>query len=214
MRKVEHIIWDWNGTILDDAWLCVEILNDMLAKRKLPTVTEDTYSDFFDFPVINYYKLVGFDLNKEPFELLSKEYMDTYEKRKFECSIHSYFHEIQPNIKSKNIKQSILSAYAENYLFDVLNKFNILDEFTYVSGLKHIMADTKIGNGIKLINKIDIPKVNCILIGDTIHDADTADAMGIEYVLVPAGHNSLNRLKSRTNNIIRSIDDLNRIFQF
>ncbi|MDH5646585.1 MAG: hypothetical protein OEZ01_11285, partial [Candidatus Heimdallarchaeota archaeon] len=31
--RYEHIIWDWNGTLLDDAWLCVEIMNSMLAKR-------------------------------------------------------------------------------------------------------------------------------------------------------------------------------------
>ena len=37
-RKYSHILWDWNGTLLDDAWLCVEVMNSMLAERDLPQI--------------------------------------------------------------------------------------------------------------------------------------------------------------------------------
>jgi phosphoglycolate phosphatase len=70
MKQIEHIIWDWNGTILDDFQLCVEIINGMLIKRNMPTITKDEYSDIFDFPVKKYYKRIGFEFHKDSFESL------------------------------------------------------------------------------------------------------------------------------------------------
>ena len=208
MQQIKHIIWDWNGTILDDSQLSVEIINNMLIKRNIPIMTKDEYSDIFDFPVKNFYKKIGFEFHKDSFESLSQEFLSTYEKRKYECKLRSYFIELQPIIKTNNIKQSILSAHPDEYLKEILFHFNILDLFTHISGLKHILADSKIENGKKLIKEINISKENCLFIGDTIHDLAAAEAMGIEYYLLPSGHNSEQRLKNRTNKIINDFNDI------
>ena len=63
MKKYNHIIWDWNGTLLNDRWLCVEAINQALNKRNLPMLTEGKYKDVFSFPVEDYYKKVGFDFS-------------------------------------------------------------------------------------------------------------------------------------------------------
>ena len=55
----QHIIWDWNGTLFDDAGVCLDIMNGMLARRNLPHLTPERYEEFFDFPVIDYYRRVG-----------------------------------------------------------------------------------------------------------------------------------------------------------
>ena len=36
LKKYTNIIWDWNGTLLDDAWLCVDVMNGMLKEHGLP----------------------------------------------------------------------------------------------------------------------------------------------------------------------------------
>ena len=51
MERTKHVIWDWNGTLLDDAVLCVEVMNVVLARRKLPPLTAERYADRFRFPV-------------------------------------------------------------------------------------------------------------------------------------------------------------------
>ena len=53
LSKYKHIIWDWNGTLLDDVWLCLGIVNKMLSKRDLPTINSNEYRNIFDFPVQN-----------------------------------------------------------------------------------------------------------------------------------------------------------------
>ena len=41
--RYKHIIWDWNGTLLDDRWLCIEAINQTLTKRNMNTITDDEY---------------------------------------------------------------------------------------------------------------------------------------------------------------------------
>ena len=68
--KYTHVIWDWNGTLLDDNWLCVEVMNTLLSSRNLPLLTLERYRDIFDFPVKNYYEKLGFNFKKESFEIV------------------------------------------------------------------------------------------------------------------------------------------------
>ena len=77
--QVRHVIWDWNGTLLDDAWLCREIMNGQLRKRGLPTLRAERYEAIFDFPVEGYYRKVGFDWKKESFEEAGTEFIVEYE---------------------------------------------------------------------------------------------------------------------------------------
>ena len=78
--RYKHIIWDWNGTLLVDRWLCVEGINQALIKRDLPPISEDRYRKIFTFPVKEYYKKLGFDFESEPFEVAGDEFVDYYGK--------------------------------------------------------------------------------------------------------------------------------------
>ncbi len=86
--KYNHIIWDWNGTLMNDTWLCVEVLNSILQSRQMPSVSRESYRAQFDFPVIEYYERLGFDLVTEAFEDLSVEFNNEYDRRREECLLH------------------------------------------------------------------------------------------------------------------------------
>ena len=62
---MNSIIWDWNGTLLNDLDLSVSTINTLLYKRELPLLKNDTYKEVFSFPVKDYYQAVGFDFMKE-----------------------------------------------------------------------------------------------------------------------------------------------------
>ena len=43
-----HVIWDWNGTLLDDAWLCVDVMNGVLRAHDLPkSLTRQDWIDLY-----------------------------------------------------------------------------------------------------------------------------------------------------------------------
>ena len=86
--EYRHIIWDWNGTLLDDVWLGVASVNVLLERRGQPTLTIESYRRHFDFPVRDYYERVGFDFETEPFEEAAVEFIAEYEARRAECRLH------------------------------------------------------------------------------------------------------------------------------
>ena len=56
------LIWDFNGTILDDMELCLAIENEMLLERGMPTISKEWYLGHFSFPIRAYY-----EMNKQSF---------------------------------------------------------------------------------------------------------------------------------------------------
>ena len=96
---LKHIIWDWNGTLVNDKWLFIDGINSSLKKRELPTITEKQYMDIFTFPVEEYYKKVGFDFANEPFHVAGDEFVKYYGK---------YFHKVERSTHSKYLREETL----------------------------------------------------------------------------------------------------------
>jgi phosphoglycolate phosphatase len=78
MSDYDHIVWDFNGTLMEDAWLCIDVMNEMLSRRGLKTLSPQHYAEIFDFPVEDYYKRAGWDPRMYPFKMLSDEFMAGY----------------------------------------------------------------------------------------------------------------------------------------
>ena len=194
IHKYEHIIWDWNGTLFNDVELCVDVLNNLLVRRGLPAISLDVYKNIFTFPVSDYYAKAGLDLEKYSFEQLGKEWMDEYQSRRLEAKLFSGAEKVLRVINSNGIEQSILSAYKQDTLLELVNHFNLHHYFTYLTGLDHIYATSKVELGKDLMKKLKQHNSNVLLIGDTIHDFDVAQAMNAGCILVADGHQSKGKL--------------------
>ena len=195
LQRYRHLIWDWNGTLLDDAWLCREIMNGQLRRRGLPELSAARYEKIFDFPVEKYYRAVGFDWSRESFEEAGTEFILEYEKRKKECSLQSGAQDLLGKIASRGWSQAVLSAYSHHTLEEFLGHFGIRHHFRSVAGSQNHYASGKVGHGLKMLEELHVSPKETLLIGDTTHDAEVAQAMGVDCVLVPCGHNSPARLE-------------------
>ena len=189
-QKYSHIIWDWNGTLLDDVAWCIECINVMLAKRELPIIQDiSAYHGVFVFPIIQYYKNIGFDFQQEPFEKLAKEYILLYHSNKSGNSkLHANAEKVLTTIYNMGVTQSILSASEISNLLSQMNEFNIDRYFDEILGLPDIYGKSKIDIGLDYMARKNIDKA--LLIGDSVHDYDVATALGTDCVLIPNGHQS------------------------
>ena len=88
--EYKHIIWDWNGTLLNDRQFCIKIMNGVLSRRDMDEMTEEWFLDNFCFPVKDYYVKLGFDFDKEPFSISGTEFIHEYVKRDHEPDLHLY----------------------------------------------------------------------------------------------------------------------------
>jgi phosphoglycolate phosphatase len=194
LTKYKHIIWDWNGTLLDDAWLCVQILNRMLSDRQMKTTTLAQYQIDFDFPVISYYVKLGFDFKKESFDDIAREYISAYKSGQVKCRLRDGVVDIIKALRDKGFSQSVLSASQKSSLIEALGMFGLKDFFENIEGLDDYYAHSKIDIGRKLMENLSVGGEEVLLVGDTTHDYEVACRLGADCLLLPAGHQSKERL--------------------
>lgn len=195
-RSNKAIIWDWNGTLLDDVLICIKSINHLLKKRNLPLLTLSEYRDVFTFPVRHYYEKLGFDFNAESFEKPAWEFIDQYTSRLKNAGLHIETHETLKYFKDKGYGQFIISAMEHEMLVDAVEQKGISDFFVDVLGIKDIYAHGKTQIAGKLLNRLDINTDKIVLVGDTLHDHEVASFFGLHTILVSHGHQSLERLRS------------------
>ena len=214
MNNYKHIIWDWNGTLLNDVGLCVDIINGVLSKRNLDILTLDKYKDIFTFPIKDYYQKAGFDFTQYTFEEVGQEWMSEYENRKKECLLHKNVEDTLILLKQKNIGQSVLSAYPHNTLIEIISHFNLNNFFSYIIGLDNIYATSKVDLGKDLMKKISNGKEKTLLVGDTEHDYEVAKEIGADCALVANGHQSKEKLLTCNVPVFDSLEEFSSAFNY
>lgn len=195
-NRYSHIIWDWNGTLLNDVDWCIGRVNKMLSKRNKQTLrSRSEYHAAFCFPIIEYYKNVGFDFDEEPFEQLAQEYIDLYHAGdNSDVGLHDHVESVLQAAKDHKLSQIILSASAQDNLMMQLSPFGLGKYFDEVLGIADIYAKSKVEIGLDYVRRNNIQ--NGVLVGDTTHDFEVAQAIGVDCILVAHGHQSRQRLAS------------------
>lgn len=191
--KEKLIIWDWNGTLLNDVEACVQAMNIMLTKRNRKLIDRKLYKEIFTFPVQKYYETLGFDFTQESFEELSVEYIDLYKKLSRKSPLHENAIEILDFFKAKKYRQIILSASEQLALDKQAKERGVFYYFNTILGLDNIYAKSKLDNAIKFIENSQVDFEQIVFIGDTYHDYEVAKAIGAECILIQVGHQNLER---------------------
>lgn len=206
--QIRGIIWDWNGTLLNDTRLAVDAMNRLLHKRSLPFLSPGEYKKVFTFPVRDYYQLIGFDFDKEPFEIPALEFIDHYNQMVWDCSLHEHAKEVLSYFRNCGISQHILSAMKQEMLDQCLKYYQIVQYFEMVSGLDDHFANSKLDAGRAMIRKLNLKSKELLLIGDTIHDFEVASELGCICILISNGHQTYERLKSTGAMVLEDLTQL------
>ena len=192
----KHIIWDWNGTLLDDRDICVQSINQVLVNKRLPIITLDNYMSQFTFPVKKFYEKLGINFKIDSFSEISNQFIDFYNIHFKTLKLHKSTNQILNEVKSMDITQSILSAGMQELLDKWIMDHNLTEFFIKIIGVDNKYAHGKINMGIKHIYDLEYEEKEVLMIGDTIHDSDVAEQMNVDCILLDHGHVSRDRLKS------------------
>jgi len=205
---MKSIIWDWNGTLLNDIELCIKSINILLKDRNIREINTKIYKEVFSFPVKDYYKTVGFDFEKEDFSIPAHQFIGLYNEGFDSCSLQNSTIEVLTYFREKGIRQFVLSAMEHQMLEKTLELKGVSNFFAGISGLNDHYAVSKIELGRKLIEDFKIDTENVWLIGDTIHDYEVATELGIKCILIADGHQSTERLVQTGGNVINDLKQL------
>jgi len=210
LSKYKCVIWDWNGTLLDDLDACLKVMNGILSKRDLPQLSKDRYKEIFCFPVKDYYDLLEFDYTKEPFEKISVEFITEYQRESMFSRLNKDCIEALEFNKENGIRQVILSASKLENLQEQVDYFGIQGYFDELLGLSHIHATSKVDIGREWLAESGYGRDEVILVGDTIHDFETACGIGCGCILLANGHQSKERISSLGVPVIDSLTELKK----
>ncbi|MEX1376115.1 MAG: HAD family hydrolase [Eubacteriales bacterium] len=208
--KYKHIIWDYNGTILDDTQLVLDILNKMLEEKRLKTCTMDEYREVFDFPIIDYYINVGFDLEKYSFEELADQFTDMYEQMFEKSNLRNGIVEMMKKFHEEGFEQSILTAGREKNIGNEIKAFGLDKYIKEITGLNNNKAESKVFLAEQHLEKIKVKPEEILFIGDTTHDYLVAQEIGCDCVLLSGGHQSMRRLQAVCEMVAERPEDIEK----
>lgn len=206
LLKYTHIIWDWNGTLLNDIGASLASVNDMLAKRGEPPMDLTRYKECIGTPIIRFYEQV-FDLSKEDYPSILAEYNAGYMYHLKDCSLTEGALNAVKKFADAGIHQAIVSSSNNAQLCENAKKYGVYGMFEAVLGAADFKADSKIERARAYL--AESPEKGAVLvIGDLEHDAEMAAEIGADCVLLTSGHEHPNRLKRSGAVIFDTIAEL------
>lgn len=207
-KRYMHIIWDWNGTLINDIDVVLSAMNASMGKRGMERLTKERYKKVFSFPVKDYYKSLGFNFEDESFETVNHEFIEAFTKLSSQIRLHDEVETVLTEIREKGLTQSILSACEHKLLNQQVKNLGITHFFQQIQGLSNNNADSKVQNGINMVKDLELNPKTVLFIGDTIHDAEVAEAIGCDSLIIANGHQRYDRVKDAGTYTVKTITDV------
>ncbi len=199
-----HLVWDWNGTLLDDLTLVVAATNASLASVGGPVITADEHRRDFRRPISAYYAMVlGRAVDQEEFAALDKAFHVAYNEGLTACALAS---DALSALAGWTGTQSLLSMWFHDELVPAVARYGLDRYFLRVDGLRAL-----VGGGPKAphlaahLDAIGAAGPDCVLIGDSVDDAEAATAVGARVVLYTGGFTDRERLRATGHPVADSL---------
>ena len=201
-----HVIWDWNGTLLDDASACVQSINTLLQRRNLRPVSLEQYLNVFDFPVRDYYVKLGFNFTNDDWPRVAEEYHKVYATASTSAPLRDGTPSLLERLRARRLTLSILSACELKLLHRMMDERGVRSYFDHIYGLSDLYAHSKVDLGHRLVGAVGTPRSEALLIGDTTHDFEVAQAIGVPCLLMTGGHQSAAKLRRCGCPVVTGLD--------
>ena len=205
---MKYLIFDFNGTVLDDTDVCIKAENKTIEKYKLDRtpLTKDEYLHIFTFPVKDYYERVGFDWNKYSYEEVGAYWFSWYRKLKDEYRIHDGVIDLLKNNHQNGNYHILLSASSKKELLIQLEELGIKEYFDEVLGIDNIYAGSKADIALEWMKDKDPNE--CLMLGDSLHDLEVAKMMKVRCILIANGHQAKDILVEHCDEVYDDIKEV------
>ena len=208
MKRYTHLIWDFNGTLLDDVEVGIRSENRLLEAHglaKIPSAAR--YRELFGFPIVDYYRRLGFDFSKLPYADLAVEWVAYYLEESRTATLYPDVERVLERVRCAGLSQTVLSATELGMLSRQIEGLGIGGYFRELLGLENIQAYSKEEIGVRW--RRANPDGCVLLVGDSDHDAQVAAAMGVDCALVCRGHQARARLEGLASiGVFDSLEEL------
>ncbi|MDH2392945.1 HAD hydrolase-like protein [Streptomyces sp. HNM0663] len=188
-----HLVWDWNGTLLDDISAVIGATNAAFAEIGLEPITLEQYREMYCVPIPRFYeRLTGRLPSDAEWEVMDEIFHRHYSEHRLGCGLTQGVEELLAEWRRAGRSQSLLSMYGHEELVPVVRGYGIEDHFIRVDGRTGPSGGTKalhMERHISALRGVVDPE-RTVVIGDAADDALAAAHVGARAVLYTGGSHS------------------------
>ena len=209
---MQHVVWDWNGTLLHDLDQVVSSVNVALGSLDIGPITADDYRAGYTRPVVLFYEhLLGRPVTDGEWENLDISFHDAYRKALAEAELAPDALEAMDLVEQAGWTQSLLSMFPHGELLDELEGRGISERLIAIDGLRGGRGERKYGSLVAHLEHV-APKIggridptSVVMIGDALDDAEAAQGLGIKCVLYASGSHPRQKLEASGHPVADSL---------
>ena len=211
---MQHVVWDWNGTLLHDLEQVVNSVNAALGALGVEPIDADGYRAGYTRPVVKFYEhLLGRPVSDQEWERLDIEFHDAYRQALTEAELAPDACAAMDLVLKAGWTQSLLSMFAHDELVPVLEAKGIIDRMIAVDGLRKGRGGRKYGSLVRHLERVApmiggrIDPTSVVMIGDALDDAEAAEGLGIKCVLYDSGSHHRETLEATGHPVADTLVD-------
>jgi len=204
---MKTLIFDFNGTVVDDVAISLRCLNEIRAYyHNLEPIDIETYRKLFCFPIADYYRKAGFDFKEHSFEEIGQHWHRLYQQYFKEAELFEDVIEVVEKKKKEGYECALISASRQDDLRKQCELLGIGKLFETIRGINNIYATSKAYLAKEYLAEKNRDSV--LFIGDTLHDYEVAQQLGYECILVSRGHQDISILKKSGAQIVSALREV------
>ncbi|MFD3979790.1 HAD family hydrolase [Streptomyces griseus] len=207
-----HLVWDWNGTLLDDTQAVIRATNAAFAEIELAPITLEQYREMYTIPIPRFYeRFLGRLPTEAEWERMDGVFHRYYAEQRVGCGLTAGVEELLHGWQRAGRSQSLLSMYGHDQLVPVVRGYGIEPRFVRVEGRtgpsggskalhmeRHFEALAAVGG---------IAPERSVVIGDALDDAVAAAHVGARAVLYTGGSHSRSSLEGAGVPVVDSLGE-------
>ena len=192
-----HIVWDWNGTLLDDLPIVVEAVNRSLGALGEGPITADDYRDHYTRPVRHFYDgLLGRTVTDDEWLRLNATFHDSYFTLAEAVDLAPGAHDAIAMIDDSGWTQSLLSMSPSDWLGETVRRLGLTHRFDLVDGLSGPTGGRKAQHLEVHLRSLAVGGETTVVIGDTPDDVAAARYVGATAILFHGGSHHVELLEA------------------
>ncbi len=212
MKNYSVIIWDFNGTIIDDVRGALAAVNDMLLRRNQNPIDLSDYRDAVDSPIWKFYEKVFEEGSITPAEAI-REFNSGYDIHKDCTWLMNGSEQVLTAFRNRGKKQIIVSASHIENVKTQLAELGVEEYFDAVLALSDFTAGDKTFLAREYLESNSISSADAVVIGDSVADFIMAQALGCDCILNTQGHQSREAIVKTGVPVIESLAELISIIE-
>ncbi|MCA1193840.1 HAD family hydrolase [Saccharopolyspora sp. 6V] len=187
-----HIVWDWNGTLLDDGEAMIGAVIAAFADAGLAVTVED-HQRLFTRPISVFCeRLANGPLAAAELAELLGGFDEHYARALPDLALAADAESALAGWAASGGTQSLLSMCPHEVLVPMVRAAGITGSFRHVQGRSGEFADTKAAHVRAHLRALGDPDpARVVFIGDTVDDAAAAASVGARCVVYHSGRSAL-----------------------